>query len=64
LANSITIGGTVADQTAVNQESIRPFSAATIEDGNAGATETIPIAVTTLDHVDPSMIHSGDYLFA
>jgi hypothetical protein len=29
-----------------------------------GASTQIPITVTTLDHVDPSMIHSGDYLFA
>jgi hypothetical protein len=29
-----------------------------------GPSTQIPIAVTTLDHVDPSMIHSSDYLFA
>jgi Ca2+-binding RTX toxin-like protein len=29
-----------------------------------GHSTTIPILVTTLDHVAPSAIHSGDYLFA
>ena len=29
-----------------------------------GPSTQIPITVTTLDHVDPSMIHSSDYLFA
>jgi hypothetical protein len=29
-----------------------------------GQGTQIPITVTTLDHVDPSAIHSGDYLFA
>ncbi len=29
-----------------------------------GPSTTIPILVTTLDHVQPSAIHSGDYLFA
>ena len=29
-----------------------------------GPGTQIPITVTTLDHVDPSMIHSSDYLFA
>ena len=29
-----------------------------------GASTTTPITVTTLDHVAPSAIHSGDYLFA
>jgi Ca2+-binding RTX toxin-like protein len=29
-----------------------------------GPSTPIPILVTTLDHVDPSAIHSGDYLFA
>jgi hypothetical protein len=29
-----------------------------------GPGTQIPITVTTLDHVDPSAIHSGDYLFA
>jgi uncharacterized repeat protein (TIGR03803 family) len=29
-----------------------------------GPSTTIPITVTTLDHIDPSMVHSGDYLFA
>ena len=29
-----------------------------------GPSTTIPILVTTLEHVQPSAIHSGDYLFA
>ncbi|HEV8015932.1 MAG TPA: choice-of-anchor tandem repeat GloVer-containing protein [Stellaceae bacterium] len=29
-----------------------------------GPSTQIPILVTTLDHIDPSAIHSGDYLFA
>ncbi|HWE73563.1 MAG TPA: NF038122 family metalloprotease [Stellaceae bacterium] len=29
-----------------------------------GPATQIPITVTTLDHVDPSAIHSGDYIFA
>jgi hypothetical protein len=29
-----------------------------------GPGTEIPITVTTLDQVDPSMIHSGDYIFA
>ena len=29
-----------------------------------GPSTTTPITVTTLDHVAPSAIHSGDYLFA
>jgi hypothetical protein len=29
-----------------------------------GPGTAIPITVTTLDHVDPSTIHSGDYIFA
>jgi hypothetical protein len=29
-----------------------------------GPSTHIPITVTTLDHVDPSTIHTSDYLFA
>ncbi|HEX3972733.1 MAG TPA: type I secretion C-terminal target domain-containing protein, partial [Stellaceae bacterium] len=58
---AITISGTVADQSAINQESIRPFADVTISDTNSGATETVTVTLSPGNDGTLSNFDGGTY---